>query len=151
MTLHPDLIFTCERAIDSLTDFGEQAPRLLNVAHQSRASAVFYHFFCRTTHVDIDTIRSALARDFGRFGHDNRVGAENLYGERRFIPVGNQISSGAPVVIKQSVGADHFAGNQRALMFLNQKAKGYIGVAGHRRQYKRIVQCHVSYVHMLWY
>ncbi len=92
------------------------------VAHQGRTGMAVHHFGVK----------------LGRFGHDPRLAAGELYRHRLLIGAALRHRQRLPGVADRRLAGDHFRDHERGALAFDDAAERQIGHPRHRRQDDRI-------------
>ena len=126
---------------DGLAHLAQQPLHQRQVAQQPGAAVALHHLIDRTAEVDVEDVEAQVLAHAGGIGHDCRIGAEQLRGDRMLLRIEGQVLQGAGGFLAAAGGADAMRAGElghdqaAAAQSADEAAEDGVGDAGHRRQH----------------
>ena len=134
-----------DRHLDGIDDRLDHARGVLSAVRQHRrARARLGDLADGAAHVDVDDVGTGVGAHARSIGHQLRVGAEDLDGERLLIRGDAQVTLRARVAVTEATGRNHLRADEPCAMPATLAAEGLNGDAGHRCEHDSARDHHVA-------
>ena len=121
--------------VHGIRDRGDDLLRPARVVEQRRAGARLRHLAHGAAEVDVDDVRAGLDDHLRGLGHQRRLGAEDLNGERMLVSRDPQVAERPLVAVVKAGAADHLRTDEPRAEPAALPAERLHADAGHRGEH----------------